>query len=464
MAFMDKDFLLKNEVAKKLYHGYAADLPVIDYHCHVDAKEIAQNRRFSNIAQLWLSGDHYKWRLMRAAGEDESVITGSGSDYDKFLAFARTLPKAAGNPVYHWAHLELRRYFDCELILSESTADEIWRITGEKLADADFSVRGIIKRSKVEVIGTTDDPTDSLEWHRKIAEDSSFDTKVIPTFRPDRALNIESPGYWKYLELLGNAAEINIKTIDDLYEALENRIDFFNKAGCRASDHGLLYIPYIEDAEEQAEAVFRKAQKGKRLSIDEIDAFMTAMLLYLGRAYAERGWIMQIHYGVMRSINTWAYDVIGPDTGFDAIAGRGGEYIAPLLDELAQTNELPKTVLYSLDPNDDAMLDTVCGGFTNNCFPAHVQHGSAWWFNDTKQGMEAQLTSLASRGLLGGFIGMLTDSRSFLSYPRHEYFRRILCNLLGEWVELGEFPNDLDALGKLVQDVSYYNVKTFFGF
>jgi glucuronate isomerase len=461
---MDKDFLLNSGTAEKLYHENAAQMPVIDYHCHVSPKEIAQDNRFSNLTQLWLSGDHYKWRLMRAAGENESVITGSGSDYDKFLAFARTLPKAVGNPVYHWAHLELQRYFGCEMVLSPATADEIWRICSEKLADKDFSVRSIIKQSNVEVIGTTDDPADSLEWHKTITSDKTLETKVVPTFRPDKYLNIESPGYWKYLELLGEAADIDIKTLDNLYDALENRIGFFEENGCVSSDHGLVYVPYMENAEDEAEAVFKKAQKGKVLSLEDIETFKTALLLYLGRIYAQRGWVMQLHYGVLRSVNTWAYDAFGPDTGFDAIAGRGGEFIAPLLDELAQTNELPKTVLYSLDPNDDAMLDTVCGCFAGGNFPATVQHGSAWWFNDTKQGMESQLTSLASRGLLGGFIGMLTDSRCFLSYPRHEYFRRILCNLLGSWVEAGEHPAGMDALGTLVRDISYNNVKSYFGF
>ncbi|MDR1668424.1 MAG: glucuronate isomerase [Oscillospiraceae bacterium] len=456
-AFMDGDFLLTTESAKKLYHGFAAPAPVIDYHCHVNPAEIAQNRRYENVAQLFLGGDHYKWRLLRAGGEPEEFVTGGGTDYEKFAAFARVLPKAAGNPVYHWTHLELQRYFDCDIPLSPATADEIWRRCNARLDN--LTVRDILRRSRVEALATTDDPADSLEWHKAVAADPSLETKVYPTFRPDKAIHIEKPEFAPYLAALGTAAGIRVKTLDDLFAALETRIGFFGAAGCRASDHGLDSVPYAEDAEGQAPAVLERALNGEALSAAEIEKFQTALLLFLGRAYAKRGWVMQLHYGVQRGINAAMTASIGADTGFDAIGTAGnGRKIAALLNALNQTGQLPKTILYCLNPGDDAMLDTVCG-----CF-AEVQHGSAWWFNDSKQGMERHLTGLASRGLLGGFVGMLTDSRSFLSYTRHEYFRRILCSLLGRWVEDGELPHDMEALGALVLDVSYGNTKRFFGF
>jgi len=460
---MDTDFLLKNETAKTLYHDYAAVMPVIDYHCHVSPEEIANDRRFENIAQAWLGGDHYKWRLIRANGEDEKLITGKEStDYDKFMAFARALPKAIGNPAYHWAHLELQRYFGCDLTLSPATADKIWEICNEKLADAGLSVRGIITKSNVTAIATTDDPADSLEWHKALAGDSSFKTKVVPAFRPDQSMNIEKPGFKKYMEKLGASADIVINSLADLFTALKNRIDYFDKLGCLAADHGLDYVPY---AEGDAAAIFNKAVNGGSLTENEIETYKTALLLFLGGQYVKHGWVMQLHYSALRNTNTKGFSKLGPDTGFDAISGREcGAKIASLLNRLEQENSLPKTILYSLNPNDDAVLQSISG-----CFPAagivnRVQQGSAWWFNDTKQGMENQITSFASRGLLGGFLGMLTDSRSFLSYTRHEYFRRILCNLFGEWVENGEYPSDMHTLGAMVQDISYNNTNRYFGF
>jgi glucuronate isomerase len=465
-AFMaDNDFLLGSDTAQTLYHVFAATMPIVDYHCHVSPAEIAQNRRFENLTQLWLGGDHYKWRLMRAAGTEERLITGKdSSEYDRFLAFAHALPKAIGNPVYHWAHLELQRYFGCELTLSPHNADKIWDICGKKLS-AGLTVRDIIRCSMVEAIVTTDDPADSLEWHKQIAEDKSFKVKVVPAFRPDKALNIDKPGFLEYLAQLGEAAGVPIAALEDLFAALENRIAFFAQMGCRSSDHGLDTVPYAADAEALAPQIFARARRGETLTAGEAEAYKTAVLLFLGRQYAKRGWVMQLHYGAQRNVNTPMFNRFGPDTGFDAISNAEcSRALARLLDGLEQTGELPKTVLFSLNPGDNAMLATVAGCFTENNTVCKVQHGSAWWFNDTKGGMEEQLVSLASRGMLGGFIGMLTDSRSFLSYTRHEYFRRILCNLLGQWVENGEYPYDLDVLGGLVRDISYRNAKNYFGF
>jgi glucuronate isomerase len=464
-SFLDNDFLLNSQTAKTLYHDYASKMPVIDYHCHVNPKEIALNRRFENLTQAWLEGDHYKWRLMRAVGEDEKFITGKeSSDYEKFLAFARTLPQAAGNPVYTWTHLELKRYFDCGLALSPDTAEEIWRQGNEKLAGEDMSVRGIIARSRVTAIATTDDPTDSLEWHKEI-KDSNFSVTVVPAFRPDKAINIDKPGFTDYLNKLGEAAGLPIKAWRDLLAALKQRLDYFGQYGCRASDHGLDYVPFFETTEKEAAEIFHKALSGDVISSREAEGYKTALLLFLGREYAKRGWVMQLHYGAMRNVNSGMFKKLGPDTGNDAVSGMEcSKRVANLLDCLEKTGELPKTVLYSLNPNDNIFLQTIGGCFNEAGVAGKVQHGSAWWFNDTKPGMEAQLINLANCGLLGGFIGMLTDSRSFLSYTRHEYFRRILCNLIGKWVENGEYPRDIKTLGEMAQNISYHNTAKFFRF
>jgi len=465
-SFADKDFLLHNQTAKTLYYNYAAPQSIIDYHCHVSPKEIAENRRFDNLAQVWLGGDHYKWRLIRANGADEKMITGKeSSDKEKFLAFAHALPKAVGNPVYHWAHLELQRYFDCHTPLTPESAEEIWNLCNKRLADGDMSVRGLIMQSRVEALATTDDPVDTLEWHKAIAEDKSFETAVLPTMRPDKAINIDKPGFVDYIRTLGASAGIPIKTLDDLFAALSSRLDLFEQMGCISADHGLDYIPFAENAETCAPAIFEKAMSGAPVQGQETEQYKTALLLFLGRQYAKRGWVMQHHYGAMRNINTAMFKKLGPDTGYDAISSYDcGGKIAAMLNALEQTGQLPKTVLYSLNPNDDAMLVSIAGGFPGSGIASKVQHGSAWWFNDTKPGMETQITNLANRGLLSSFIGMLTDSRSFLSYTRHEYFRRILCNLIGNWVEDGEYPNDMKTLGAMVEDISYRNTKNYFGF
>jgi glucuronate isomerase len=465
-TFMDDNFLLATETARNLYHDYAKLMPIIDYHCHINPKEIAENRKFDTITQAWLGGDHYKWRVIRANGTEEKLITGTeSSDYDKFIAFAHALPKAVGNAVYHWTHLELKRYFDCDLTISPETADEIWNLCNQKLQEADFSVRGIIRRSNVDVIVTTDDPIDDLKLHKQIAADPEITFQVLPGFRPDKAVNIENPGFKEYIASLGAVCGKEIKTFGDLCLALSARIDYFNENGCRACDHGLNYIPFEENSEQRAPKLFERALAGETLSQEEIDAYKTAVLIFLGKQYAKNGWVMELHYGAQRNLNTPMFNKLGPDTGYDAISNtQNGNNIAKFLNSLAVTGDLPKTLLYSLNPNDDAMLNSIAGCFSDASAVCKVQQGSAWWFNDTKKGMEDQIINLATRSLLGGFLGMLTDSRSFLSYTRHEYFRRILCNILGDWVENGEYPNDLKMLGGIVQDISYNNTKNFFAF
>ncbi len=463
-AFLNEDFLLQSHTASELYHDYASKMPIIDYHCHINPAEIAQNRQFENITQLWLGGDHYKWRLIRANGTDERLITGDSSDYEKFFEFTKALPKAIGNPLYHWTHLELRRYFDCDLVINPDTAQEIWTHGNARLKDDSLRVQGIIKSSNVEVIATTDDPVDSLEHHAALKENSSLKVKVAPSFRPDKAMNCEKSGFSEYILALGKAAEKTIQCLDDLFDALENRIQFFNKMGCRASDHGLDFVPFQQGTKSEAESVFKRALAGETLSEADVLLYKTTVLQFLGRQYNKLGWVMQLHYGAIRSINTLMLNKLGPDTGYDAISSRDCSLsIAQFLDSLSKSGDLPKTILYSLNPNDDAMLAVMTGCFQKD-YPSKLQHGSAWWFNDTKHGMEQQIVNLSSRAVLGNFVGMLTDSRSFLSYTRHEYFRRILCNLIGSWVENGEYPWDKAALGKMVQDISYNNAKAYFEF
>lgn len=462
-AFLDQDFLLQNTTARNLYHQYAATMPVVDYHCHINPREIAEDLHYDNITQVWLGGDHYKWRLMRANGVDEKYITGSGSDREKFQAFANMLPKAIGNPMYHWAHLELRRYFDCDLTLGPDTAEEVWNLCNKKLRGG-LSVREIIRRSNVTTICTTDDPVDSLEWHQKLREDASFATKVLPAFRPDKAVNVEKPGFAAYIAQLGQAAGVAISGLDSLFTALANRLDFFDSMGCRASDHGLDYVPCRINPQE-AEAALQSSLKGEPVGAEKLESYKTALLLFCGKEYAKRGWAMQIHYGAIRSTNAPMLQKLGPDTGFDCISTRDTSLgLAQLLDALVSDGALPQTVLYSLNPGDNAMLGSLIGCFQGPEHIGKIQHGSAWWFNDTKTGMTRQLTNLANMSLLGNFIGMLTDSRSFLSYTRHEYFRRVLCQLIGSWVENGEYPADMPVLGAMIQDISYNNAVRYFGF
>ena len=463
--FMDDDFLLSNETAKTLYHNYAKQVPIIDYHCHINPQEIAEDRQFDTITQVWLGGDHYKWRQMRTNGIDEKFITGDASDYEKFEKWAATLQKAIGNPLYHWSHLELQRYFDYKKPLSPATAEEVWEVCNKKLADPSMTVRNIIRQSNVETICTTDDPVDSLEWHKKIAEDETFDVKVLPAWRPDKAMNLEKPEYLDYLAKLSEVSGVKIDSFAALCEALKIRMDFFASMGCLVSDHALEYVMYKPATAEEIEAIFAKRLNGTAPTALEELQFKTAFMNFVGKEYHRLGWVMQLHYGTKRDNNVFRYNQLGPDTGYDCInTYSSSAEMAAFLNSLNATDQLPKTIIYSLNPVDNAAIGTVLGCFQDSSCVGKIQQGSAWWFNDHKTGMTEQMTSLANLSLLANFVGMLTDSRSFLSYTRHEYFRRILCNLIGTWVENGEYPNDIEFLGKMVQDISYYNTKNYFGF
>lgn len=463
-AFLDDDFLLTTPTARRLYQ-VARSMPILDYHCHLDPKEIAQDRRFENITQVWLGGDHYKWRLMRANGVDETYITGDAPDREKFQKWAETLELAIGNPLYHWSHLELRRYFGYEGVLNGDTAQEVWELCNQKLQEPGMSARNLIANSGVTLVCTTDDPADSLEWHQQLAQDSSFPVKVLPAWRPDAAMGLERPEYLDYLQRLGQAAGVKIRTYADLKEALLSRMAFFDKMGCRASDHALTVAVCQPASEEELERVFQKRLEGEPLTQEELAAFQTGFLRFVAGEYKRLGWVMQLHYGCRRNNNTRMFHKLGRDTGYDAVLqGTPSLEVAAFLDLLASQDALPRMVLYSLNPNDDEGLNSVIGCFQDGTPLGRIQQGSAWWFNDHKAGMVKQLTAFANGGLLGNFIGMLTDSRSFLSYPRHEYFRRILCELLGAWVENGEYPADWKALEKMVRGVCYNNAVEFFGF
>lgn len=473
--FMDKDFLLETETARHLFHDYAENLPLVDYHCHISPKEIYEDRRFDDLAQVWLGGqnpdgsffgDHYKWRLMRSNGISEKYITGSAPNDERIEKFAEALEMAIGNPMYHWTNMELRMFFGITEPLLPENAKEIYEKCGEKLrSDPGMSVRGLIKQSNVAFIGTTDDPADSLEWHVKIAEDPTIDVKVAPSFRPDKAINISKPGFREYIEKLAAVTgRTAIASADEVCAALGERLEFFVSLGCRASDHGLDYIPYRECTTAEADAAFSKAMAGDNVTLEEAEKYQTYILLYLGRAYHRLGVAMQLHYSCLRNMNGRLYKKMGADTGFDMISQNTcGGNVACLLSALDETDQCPKTILYSLNPADNQQLDTILGCFQNDEIPGKIQHGSAWWFNDTKSGMEEQMKSLANLSLLGNFVGMLTDSRSFLSYARHDYFRRILCNIIGTWVENGEYPNNEASLKKIVEGVCYTNAARYFG-
>jgi len=465
-TFMDKDFLLETETAKTLYHEFAEKTPILDYHCHINPKEIAEDRKFENITQVWLGGDHYKWRFMRSCGIDEKYITGNASDYDKFCKWAECIGKAIGNPLFHWSHLELQRYFGYNGVLNKKTAYDVWNLCNAKLQEDSMSVRNLIRQSNVTLICTTDDPIDSLEWHKKIAADNTFEIKVLPAWRPDKAMNIEKPDYLEYLDKLAAAASMpEIVTFEDLKTALKNRMEYFESLGCSVSDHGLEYVMYAPASDDEVEAIFLKRQNRMILTKEEEVKFKTAFMLFCGKEYNRLGWAMQLHYGCKRDNNTAMYTKLGPDTGYDCINNHApSSQMADFLNALNITGELPKTVIYSLNPNDNQAIGTILGCFQDSTAVAKIQQGSAWWFNDHKVGMQEQMISLANLGNLSGFVGMLTDSRSFLSYTRHEYFRRILCNLIGGWVENGEFPADMDTLEEIITDISYNNAKRYFEF
>lgn len=474
-AFMDKDFLLGTETARKLFHDYAENLPLVDYHCHLNPKEIYEDRRFENLCQVWLGGeqpdgsyygDHYKWRIMRSNGVDESYVTGNKPAYERFLKFVEALELCIGNPMYHWCHLELQKFFGVFEPLTTESAERIWKHCNKMLQeDPDMTARGLIRKANVAFIGTTDDPIDMLEYHEKLTADPTFRTAIAPSFRPDKAINLHKPGFADYMVKLAAAVgKDSLNTVDDVIDALVQRVEFFAAHGCKASDHGLDYIPYTPCTMEQAQSAYEKALAGETLTMEEVDGYQTTVLLALGKAYHRLDIAMQLHYSCLRNTNTRMYQRLGVDTGFDVIAQNicGGN-IAGLLNGLESTDQCPKTILYSLNPADNAQLATIIGAFQGTTVPGKIQHGSGWWFNDNKTGMQEQMISLGNLGILGNFIGMLTDSRSFLSYPRHDYFRRILCDLIGTWVENGEYPNDEAALKKIVEGISYRNAARYFG-
>ncbi len=461
----DQDFLLSTKTGEQLYHDYAEGMPILDYHCHISPKEIWEDKTFKSITEVWLGGDHYKWRLMRANGVDERYVTGDASDYEKFQKWAETLERCIGNPVYEWSHLELKRFFGYEGTLSPETADEVWELASRKLATPEFSCRNLIRRSNVRLICTTDDPADSLEWHKKIAADDSFDVQVVPAMRPDKALGIEKEGFGAYVQKLSEVSGIEIASFADFKRALSKRFDFFNEMGCKASDHALDYVVDVPAPESEIENIFAARVAGKQVSDEDILKYKTAFMKFAAAEYVRLDWAMQIHFGCKRDNNTTMFKKLGPDTGYDCIRnGQSAADLADFLNDVNETSGLPKTILYSLDPNDTTMIDTVIQCFQQAPVAGKLQNGSAWWFNDCERGMRDQMTTLANEGVLGNFVGMLTDSRSFLSYPRHEYFRRVLCGLIGEWVEDGKYPDNPKALSRIVRDISYNNAVRYFGF
>jgi glucuronate isomerase len=465
-SFLTEDFLLQSEFAKHLYHRYAKDLPVIDYHCHLSPQDIASDRQFSNLTQIWLEGDHYKWRAMRTLGINEKFITGNGTDSEKFDQWAFTVPYTLRNPLYHWTHLELKRYFNVDKLLTPESSKEIYKTASDLLKTPGFSTRNLLRKMKVEVVGTTDDPTDSLEYHQQIRK-SKFEIAILPAFRPDKVYAVEnSDAYKKYLEKLSTVSGITIQNFDSLLQALEKRIDFFHDNGCRLSDHGLeqLYFPENKPG-YSPDTLLKKVLHGEMLSKAEREFFKYSVLIQLGKMYHKHGWTQQFHIGALRNTNERMLKALGPDTGFDSIGDfQQSVALARFLNELDTTNQLTKTILYNLNPSDNEVMATMIGNFNDGSVKGKVQFGSAWWYVDQKDGMEKQINALSNMGLLSCFIGMLTDSRSFLSYPRHEYFRRILCNMIGRDVVNGELPWDEAWLGKIVADICYHNAKAYFNF
>lgn len=461
--FLDKDFVLKNNLAKQLYHGYASKVPVIDYHCHLDPQEIYEDGKFENITQAWLGGDHYKWRLMRANGVPEKLITGDGADWDKFFAWADTIEKCIGNPLYVWTHLELKRIFGIEELLTKENAPLIWKKAGKKLQEDSMTTRNIIRKMQVKVICTTDDPASDLLYHQKLA-DEVHDFKVYPTFRPDRAITIDGPDFAEYMALLGKLTGINVASYADMLKALKGRIQFFHDHGCRLSDHSFTELVYRDVSAEDMEDIFRKGLAKQALTKEEASAYQFGLLCDLLRLYHDQGWTCQLHLLAARNNSSRLFSSLGADVGGDAINdARVAEVISKAFDIADRDSKLPKVILYSLDPKDCQPLTALMGCFQSE-IKGKIQLGAAWWFNDTFSGMRRQLTTLAEGGILGNFVGMLTDSRSFLSYPRHEYFRRILCQLVSEWAEDGQVPDDPAILGPVIADISYYNAANYFGF
>ena len=462
--FLDADFLLQTETAKKLYHDFAKQMPVLDYHCHLPVQQIADDINFKNLTQIWLYGDHYKWRAMRTNGVPESFITGDKSDYEKFEKWAETVPYTLRNPLYHWTHIELQRYFGVHELLTADSAKKIYDDCTSLLQAKEYSVRNLLRKMNVEVVCTTDDPTDSLEYHRKIKDDG-FEIKVLPAFRPDKAMNTDDVGEFKlYVKKLERASGINVTSYQSYLDALKQRHDFFATMGCSVSDHGLEYIYADDYTEDEINATFNKITNGRELSLDERLKFKSAMLHLFATWDHEKGWVQQYHVGALRNNNTRMLAVSGPDTGWDSIGDfRQAASMSKFFDKLDGTNQLAKTILYNLNPSDNELMATMAGSFNDGTVPGKIQFGSAWWFLDQKDGMTEQMNALSNMGLLSRFIGMITDSRSFLSYPRHEYFRRILCNLFGDEIENGDLPNNIEWTGKIIKDICYYNAKQYFG-
>lgn len=461
--FLNEDFLLYNETAKTLYHNYAKQMPIIDFHSHLNPQEIYENKQFNNITEVWLGGDHYKWRVMRTLGVNEEAITGEVDSEEKFKCWAKSMPYLIGNPLYHWTHLELQRYFDIKTPLSAKSAKEIYEASNQILATEDYRVRGLIDQMNVDVICTTDDPCDDLKYHQLIREEGTFKTKVLPTFRPDKAANIELSWFNDWVATLSSVVGYEVNSLDSLHQALEERMDYFVTCGCKASDNAIDVVAFTESTKEEADQILKKALAHESLTKEEVDKYKTQMYLFLGEQYNKRGWVMQIHIGAMRNNNTAMLEKLGSDTGYDSINNSlDTQKLSKLLNALNGNKNLPKTIIYDLNPSDNHKIVTLMQCFQDGVTPGKLQFGSAWWFNDHKDGMNDQMRALAANGVLSKFVGMLTDSRSFLSFPRHEYFRRLLCQLLGEYVELGEYPNDLELLGQIVQDICYNNAKQFF--
>ena len=465
MEFLNDDFLLKGRSARRLYHEVAADLPIIDYHCHLPAADLAGNRRFGNLFEAWLEGDHYKWRAMRSNGVPEEYCTGDADPYEKFLAFARTVPHTLRNPLYHWTHLELKRYFGFEGLLDESTAPEVWAMANEQLTGGDLDVAGILKKFRVEVVCTTDDPTDSLEFHQKLRE-MDFPAKVFPAFRPDKVLFTDKPEVFNgWCDALAARVGRELQTLDELLDAVGERHEFFHSLGGRLSDHGLNQLPAREVSADEAGSIFQKARRSEDLLPEEAEGLATFLMIRMGEMDFDRGWTRQFHLGAMRNNSARQFRALGPDTGFDSIGDwPQAERLSRHLDLLDRSGKLPRTILYTLNPGDNYIFGTMIGNFQDGSIPGKIQFGSGWWFNDQKEGMESQMNALSNLGLLSRFVGMLTDSRSFLSFPRHEYFRRILCNLVGQDIDDGLIPDEPELTDGLVRRVCYENARDYFGF
>lgn len=462
IKFMDNDFLLNCEVSKKLYHNHAKKMPIFDYHCHLVPKEIAEDYKFKNLAEMWLYYDHYKWRAMRSFGIDEKYITGNASDYEKFYEFAKMMPYLIGNPIYHWSHLELKRFFGIEETLSEKTAKQIWEKCNEIIEKQNLTAKKLIEMSNVCYIGTTDDPIDELKYHKQL-ENDDFKCIVKPTFRPDKAMKIQNENFVQYINDLSKCTQINIKCFDDLKKALENRLDYFCKNGCVITDHSLERITFYSFNDKEIDNIFTKALNGEKISQQEACKYYCALLIQLGQMYYKRDMVMQLHIGALRNNNSKMFNKIGVDCGFDSIDdGEIAYTLSKILDGMDKENRLPKTILYCLNPKDNEVIGTMIGNFQGDNIKSKIQFGSGWWFNDQKDGMERQMMALSQLGLISQFVGMVTDSRSFLSYVRHEYFRRILCNYIGGLVESGQYPYDEEILGEIIENICFNNAKNYF--